>query len=128
MYERNRNSVDKVCIDPVVVSRRRRNAICLNKVIDHTDRTSMVCQICNEVNGMFTCVLCKRLVCMHDSIRIHTIPYCSVCLVDPDSSPFILSAHEHENKRTYYMQCKQQFLYIISFGWIKKRKVEPICT
>jgi hypothetical protein len=103
----------------------RRSGVCVNKSKVVPKALSTECQVCGVYDAMYVCNMCKRNVCMHDSIRTKkNDSYCKICINDGETSPYIVAVVYNEKRRTCYTEAKRKLLYIMSGDWIRRKKDE----
>ena len=98
----------------------RREAIFVNKLVK-VHPLSFECQICNIIDGLFECNICKRNICVSHKKNIKNDSYCLFCLNDKELSSYINVLYINENKKNCYINIKENVKYIFSFEWIHKK-------
>ena len=97
----------------------RRDAIFVNKVIK-IHPLSVECQICNIIQGLYECNICKRNICINHRKKIKSNSYCLICINDSELKLYINTVEKNDNNKNCYTRFKENLKLIFSFEWIKK--------
>ena len=80
------------------------------------------CQICFSMDGLFSCAICSRFICIRDKFKYNEVIFCKSCRFDPECAPYIYTLYIDENQNTLMKKIKTSILRALSFGWLHKNK------
>lgn len=98
----------------------RRKAIFVNKLVK-VHPLSVECQICNIIQGLYECIICKRNICINHRKKIKNNSYCLLCINDSELTLYINAVEKNDNIKNCYTNMKQNLKYIFSFEWIHRK-------
>lgn len=92
----------------------RRNGILRTS---NTNKISTTCEVCYTSQGMYSCRLCNKLLCIRDVCKKKNNSYCLECYETPHNSSFIKA---FDNRNPHTGCCG--FFYNIWFCMFKKKR------
>ena len=104
----------------------RRSGIMINNKIESVIPQSLGCEICNMYDAFYTCSMCNKNICLRHKFSTKNNYYCSNCLESSDKSDVIMAEYNNDNKITCFKSIKENLIFMISFEWIRPRKIDPL--
>jgi len=104
----------------VKVGSERRSTISLttqNKV----QPSCLTCQVCLTMNAINCCTICKRMICVRDTVYRNKIPFCTACYYNPKNQPNI-QAIINKTQMTCLKKLAKILIWLMSFEWLSKNK------
>ena len=105
----------------VKVDSERRSAISIttqNKV----QPMSTACQVCLTMNAIYCCRLCKRMMCVRDTVYRNKIQFCRTCYYSPEHQPYIHAIIIDNTHMTCLKKLAKTLIWFMSFEWLIKPK------
>ena len=105
----------------VKVDSERRSAISIttqNKV----QPMSTSCQVCLTMNAINLCALCKRMMCVRDTVYRNKIQFCRTCYYSPEHQPYIHAIIIDNTHMTCLKKLAKTLIWFMSFEWLIKPK------
>ena len=102
----------------VKVDSERRSGISFNhfKVKPMTSD----CQVCHSIDAINCCRLCKRIMCLKDTINYKKIQFCKVCYFSEEYQPYIHAIIIDNTQMSCFKKIVKTLIWFVSFEWLIK--------
>ena len=102
----------------IEIKTKRRSAVSFTE--HKIEPVGFACQVCYILDGLYTCTICNRFICIRDTYKVNELYFCRFCNSNNECIPYINALHTNENKMTCKKKIKESIKYAFSFEWLYK--------